>query len=386
MTGAATGPTLRSSSKEGATGNGRPGAFREARPALSDRPSDSSADPHAQAAALARVADRYAVRITPHLSAHMDADDAEADPLARQFVPTVAELDEAPDERGDPIGDSVHSPMPGLVHRYPDRVLLMPVEVCAAYCRFCFRRAVVGQGDGLLPSEDLERALAYIAGCKDVWEVILTGGDPLVLSPRRLADLVARLDAMEHVGVIRLHTRLPVHDPARVDAALVAALATARDSAVWVAVHANHAAEFTPEVRAAVARLADAGIPLVGQTVLLRGVNDSAEALAELFRAMVRNRIKPYYLHHPDLAQGTGHFRLPVLDGQRLVRTLRGRVSGLCQPTYVLDIPGGHGKVPLSAGHVIHEGDGSLTVEDPWGRLHAYPPPVPGLDDDGGAA
>lgn len=322
---------------------------------------------------LARVAERYAVRLTPHLAAHMDGADP-AHPLTRQFQPSIEELSTAPEERADPIGDGAHSPVPGVVHRYPDRVLLMPVGVCAAYCRFCFRRAVVGQGDGLLPAEALDQAVAYVEAHPEVWEVILTGGDPLVMSPRRLAELMARLDAIPHVGVIRLHSRLPVHDPERVDAALVEALATPRDAAVWLAVHANHAAEFTPEVRAALGRVAAAGIPMVGQSVLLRGVNDTAEALTDLFRAMVRNRVKPYYLHHPDLAEGTGHFRLPLAQGRALVQGLRGAVSGLCQPTYVLDIPGGHGKVPMTPDALRQAGDGGCLVEDPWGRLHRYPP------------
>lgn len=324
-------------------------------------------------AALARVAERYAVRVTPHLAAHMAADDP-ADPIARQFQPTAAELDSTPEERADPIGDHAHSPVPGVVHRYPDRVLLMPVGICAAYCRFCFRRAVVGQGDGLLPEEALETALAYIESRPEVWEVILTGGDPLVMSPRRLARLLERLDAIPHVGVIRLHSRLPIHDPARVDADLVAVLAAPVETAVWLAVHANHAAEFTPEVRRALARVAGAGVPMVGQTVLLRGVNTDAETLTALFRAMVRNRIKPYYLHHPDLAEGTGHFRVPLAEGRRLVQGLRGTVSGLCQPTYVLDIPGGHGKVPMTPDHLHEDEHGTCVVEDPWGRLHRYPP------------
>lgn len=323
--------------------------------------------------ALARVAERYAVRVTPHLAALMEGGDP-ADPLVRQFEPSAEELVTVPEERADPIGDAAHSPVPGIVHRYPDRVLLMPVGVCAAYCRFCFRRAVVGLGDGVLPADQLDAAVAYIESRPEVWEVILTGGDPLVLSPRRLSDLLARLDAIPHVGVIRLHSRLPIHDPGRFDADLVAALATPRDSAVWLAVHANHAREFTPEVRAALARVSGAGIPMVGQSVLLRGVNDDAATLTDLFRVMVRNRIKPYYLHHPDLAEGTGHFRVDLAQGRRLVQGLRGSVSGLCQPTYVLDIPGGHGKVPMTPDHLREGADGSCLVEDPWGRLHRYPP------------
>jgi lysine 2,3-aminomutase len=199
--------------------------------------------------------------------------------------------------------------------------------------------------------------------------VILTGGDPLVLSARRLAQTVARLAAIDHVKVLRLHTRVPVADPEAVTPELAAALRSSRLPA-YVAIHANHARELTPAARAACARLADAGIPLLGQSVLLKGVNDEAAALEALFRAMVETRIKPYYLHHADLAPGTGHFRTTIAQGQALMRDLRGAVSGLCQPTYVLDIPGGHGKVPVGPGYLGADGE----VEDPAGGRHAYPP------------
>ena len=292
-----------------------------------------------------------------------------AGPVARQFLPSAAELDTTPEELADPIGDEAHSPVKGIVHRYADRVLLKPLHVCPAYCRFCFRREVVGPGSEALNEAELDAALAYVATHPAVWEVILTGGDPLMLSARRLARIVTALDAIAHVGVIRLHTRVPVLAPEMLDAARLAAL-QARDSAVYVALHANHADEFTPAALAACAALADAGIPLLGQTVLLRGVNDDAATLEALFRTMVRNRIKPYYLHHGDLAPGTAHFRTTIADGQDLMRNLRGRVSGLCQPTYVLDIPGGHGKVPVGPGYLPAEGQ----VIDPAGNIHAYPP------------
>ena len=324
--------------------------------------------------ALERVAARYAVAVTRDLIELIDAADP-ADPVAAQYLPHAAELDAHPLERADPIGDAAHSPVAGIVHRYPDRVLLKPTHACAVYCRFCFRREVVGPGgEGALSPAGLDAALAYVAARPKVWEVVVTGGDPLALSPRRLADLGARLAEIEHVKVVRFHTRLPVVAPARVTPALARAL-RASGKSVWVAVHANHAREFTPAARDACARLSDAGVPLLGQTVLLAGVNDTPEALEALMRAMVEARIKPYYLHHPDLAPGTARFRLPVEDGRALVRGLRGRVSGLCQPTYVLDIPGGHGKAPLGPDHWR-----GGQVEDPWGEVHAYPPP-PAAED-----
>lgn len=317
------------------------------------------------AARLARVTDRYAVSLTPYLIDTL-AGRPPDDPLIRQYIPDEAEAETTPEEDADPIGDHAHCPVKGIVHRYPDRVLLKPLHACAVYCRFCFRRAMVGPGGEALSDTELDAALAYIRDHQAVWEVVLTGGDPLMLSPRRIAGIADALAAIPHVETMRLHTRLPMVDPERITPDLVASLRR-EGVATWVALHANHAEEFTPPVRAAVARLADAGIPLLGQTVLLKGVNDTAESLEALFRAMVRNRIKPYYLHHTDLAPGTGHFRTTIEHGQALVDALRGRVSGVCQPTYVLDIPGGHGKAPL--GRSWYE-DGE--VRDYNGVSHRY--------------
>jgi lysine 2,3-aminomutase len=318
--------------------------------------------------ALEEVAARYAVAITPAMAELIQAGDAH-DPIAAQFAPDAAELETRAEELADPIGDDVHEVTPGLVHRYPDRVLLKLVSACAVYCRFCFRRETVGpNGAGTLARDDLEAMLAYIRGHAEIWEVIVSGGDPLVASPRRLADLMQAIGAIDHVKVVRFHTRVPVVSPERVTHELIAAL-KASGKATWVAIHANHPRELTAEARAAIACLADSGIALVSQTVLLAGINDDPEVLGSLMRGFVECRVKPYYLHHPDLAPGTGHFRLPIARGREVMKALRGRYSGLCQPTYVLDIPGGHGKVPVGPDHV---GDG--TVEDPNGRVHLYPP------------
>ena len=322
-------------------------------------------------AELEGVAARYAVAITPAMADLCDAADP-ADPIAAQFVPSERELLAAPGEDADPIGDDVHTPVEGLVHRYPDRVLLKLTHACAVYCRFCFRRETVGPGGaGGLSSAALGKALAYVAARPAIWEVILSGGDPLVLSARRLRAVMTGLAAIDHVKVVRVHTRVPVVDPAAIDADLVAALRCA-GKAVYVAVHANHPREFTSAARAACARIVDAGLPMLGQTVLLAGVNDDADTLAALMRAMVETRIKPYYLHHGDLAPGTGHFRTSIETGRTLMRDLRGAVSGLCQPTYVLDIPGGHGKVPIGPDHVGRDPDGGLSIEDPNGVFRPY--------------
>lgn len=322
--------------------------------------------PAAPTPALERVAAQYAVAITPAMADLIEAAD---DPIARQFVPSVAELVQAPEESADPIGDDTHSPVAGIVHRYPDRVLLKVNHNCAVYCRFCFRREMVGpEGIRPLSPDELDAAVAYVADRPEVWEVIVTGGDPFVLSPRRLRDLMARLARIDHVKVVRFHTRVPAVEPETVTDELVAAL-RCPGKAVYVALHANHARELTPAARAACAKLVDAGIPMLGQTVLLRGVNDDPEGLAALLRAFVETRIKPYYLHHGDYAPGTGHLRTTIAEGQGLMKAIRGRVSGLAQPTYVLDIPGGHGKVPVGPAYL----DDSV-VEDPNGVRHAYPP------------
>jgi lysine 2,3-aminomutase len=321
---------------------------------------------------MRRVAERYAVALTADVAGLIDPADP-ADPIAAQFLPDADELATAPGDRTDPIGDERWSPLPGIVHRYRDRVLLKPTLVCPVYCRFCFRREHVGQPGAMLDDDALARALDYIRERPEIWEVIVTGGDPFLLSARRIGRIVRALDRIPHIAVIRFHTRVPIVDPRRIRPALVAALAA--EKAVYVVVHANHPRELTPAVREALSRLSRAGIPLLAQTVLLRGVNDDAAVLEALLRGLVAMRVKPYYLHHPDLAPGTAHFRLGIEEGQRLVAALRGPVSGLCQPTYVLDLPGGYGKVPLAASAARPADQaGQWLVTDPAGREHRYPP------------
>lgn len=319
--------------------------------------------------AIAAVMDRYAVSLTDTVLAAMDAQNP-ADPVARQYLPAADELVNTPEELADPIGDDAHSPVKGIVHRYPDRVLLKPVHVCAVYCRFCFRREKVGPGSEGLSEDELAAALDYIRRAPNVWEVILTGGDPLVLSPRRLSAIMAALGDMPHVEVIRFHTRVPVAAPDRVTPEMIAALQS--DKAVYAVVHANHAQELTAPVKEALQKFTAAGIPLLSQSTLLRGVNDNAQALENLFRALTALKVKPYYLHHPDLAPGTSHFRLTIEKGQELMRGLQGRVSGIALPRYMLDIPGGHGKVPVEPCWIEPAPDGGYDVRDFRGQIHRY--------------
>jgi len=318
--------------------------------------------------AVAAVEERYAVAISPAMHALIEHPD---DPVGRQFIPDAAELITAPHESGDPIADDALSPIKGVVHRYPDRALLKPLLVCPVYCRFCFRRVHVGPDGGLLSEAELQAAYDWFAAHPAIREVILTGGDPLMLSARRLGAIVAALSAIPHIETLRVHTRVPVADPGRVTEALAAALET--KLSVWVVAHANHAREFTPAARTALRRLLARGIPLLGQSVLLRGVNDSAEALERLFRAMLAARVKPYYLHQLDPAPGTARFHVPIEEGRRLLRSLRGRVTGLAWPTYVLDIPGGHGKVPVGPDYLQADDH----VRDATGCRHPLPVALP---------
>jgi lysine 2,3-aminomutase len=314
-----------------------------------------------EGAAIEAVAARYAIAVTPIMRALIEVPN---DPIGRQFIPVAAELITAPHEHPDPIGDDKFSPVKGVVHRYPDRALLKPLLICPVYCRFCFRREHVGPDGGVLTDRELDAAYAWFAAHTAIREVILTGGDPLMLSARRLGAIIARLSAIPHIETLRIHTRVPTTDPARVNGPLTDALSTGLPP--WLVLHANHAREFTDQGRSALMRLRRAGLPMLGQSVLLRGVNDSAEALEALFRAMIAVGVKPYYLHQLDAAPGTARFHVPIAEGQRLLAALRGRVTGLAWPTYVLDIAGGHGKVPIGPGFL--EADGS--VRDSSGVRH----------------
>ena len=328
-----------------------------------------------EAPGLARVVERFALAITAEMAGLIDPSDP-ADPIAAQFVPHRDELDVAADETTDPIGDDPHEVAPGLTHRYRDRVLLKPTHLCRIYCRFCFRRDRVGASETTLDAAEIEAALAHVAADPGIFEVILTGGDPLVLSDRRLADLLDRIEAIPHVAVVRIHSRVPVVDPARIGEDLVRLLR--RRFATWMVVHVDHPRELTEAAAAALGRLVDGGVPLLSQTTLLAGINAEAAVLEALFRRLVALRVKPYYLHHLDRAEGTARFRTTVAEGRALMRALRGGLTGIAQPTYVLDIPGGAGKVPIGPDPLTALGEGDApgttrwSVEDPQGGRHDW--------------
>jgi lysine 2,3-aminomutase len=310
--------------------------------------------------------------ITPHFLSLIDPGDVR-DPLRLQVVPRTAELAPTSWDRRDPLGEEELEVVPFLVHRYPDRVLLLATDRCAAYCRFCTRKRFVGQGP-TPTSEHLDAALAYIAAHPEIHEVIVSGGDALLLSDDKLAALLSRLRAIAHLDVIRLATRMLAFAPQRVTPALLDVIGTpAHGPATYVLSHFNHARELAPRAREAIAALVDAGVPVLNQTVLLRGVNDDRAALLALFRALTRLRARPYYLHQCDLAPGTEPFRVPLAEARALHASLRGHLSGLSIPTLVVDIPGGLGKVPMNEVPIVSEADDHVVLRGFEGETARYP-------------
>lgn len=319
---------------------------------------------------LSQVVNNFAVGISPQMQKLIDSNDSE-DPIAKQFVPTIDELDISPLEIQDPIGDDRHTMVKGVIHRYSDRCLLTPIYICPVYCRFCFRREKIATANTTLTPQELDVAFNYIDHHKEIWEVILTGGDPLILKAPTLKKIIDRLCEIDHVEVIRIHTRVPVVDSQRINQEMIKTLKCKK--AIFVILHANHPNEFTSEASQACNTLIDAGIPMLSQTVLLKNLNDNIETLSTLMRCFIKHRIKPLYLHHSDLVRGTKHFRTSITHGQQLIKQLRGHFSGICQPTYVLDIPGGYGKVPIGPNYIkTLENDKRYRIEDYLGNMHEY--------------
>ncbi len=314
---------------------------------------------------LSAVEAKYPLRITPY---YLGLIKQVGDPIWKQSVPDLHEL--ADDGLADPLAEEEFSPVPAIIHRYPDRVIFYVSGSCASYCRFCTRKRKVGCPDMALSFRELREGIEYIAANPQIRDVIFSGGDPLVLPDSVLGDLLARVHAIPHVEIIRIGTRVPVTLPERITDRLCTLLK--KFQPLYLNTHFNHPRELTPEASEACARLVDAGIVLGNQTVLLRGVNDRPEIISELFRGLLKMRVRPYYLHHMDLTRGTGHFRTSVKTGLKIIHSLRGPVSGLASPHYVIDLPGGKGKVPLLPEYLKKRGD-TLLIHTADGSVVEYP-------------
>lgn len=316
----------------------------------------------------------FPLSITPYYASLIDTSDPNC-PIRRQCVPRAQEADEVPGDLRDPLGEEANEVAPHLIQRYPDRALLLATDRCSVYCRFCTRSRMVGHGGGTRSLESLEPAFAYLRAHPGVQEVIISGGDPLVMSDARVAALLARLADIESIGNVRLASRTPVTLPQRITESLCRALRT--HPCLWLMTHFNHPRELTPEAKAACARLVDHGIPIMNHTVLLRGVNDDATVLEALFRGLVRARVRPYYLLQADPVRGTGHLRTPLDVGLSIMERLQGRLSGIALPKFIVDTPNGRGKVPVGANNIVARRDGSTTLRTFRGELVDYiDPPV----------
>ncbi len=329
-----------------------------------------------QEGAKRALAEGFPMSITPYYLSLCHPTDENC-PIRLQCVPRATEAIEVPGDLRDPLGEEVHEVAPNLVQRYPDRVLLLATDRCAVYCRFCTRSRMVGDGGGARSMQALEPAFDWIERHPEVHDVILSGGDPCMMSTPRIVRLLERLERIEHVDYVRLATRVPVTLPQRVTNELCKAIRAAHP-AVWVMTHFNHPKELTETAVAACGRLADHGLVVMNQSVLLRGVNDDAAVLESLFRGLVRARVRPYYLLQMDPVRGTGHLRTPLRRGLELMRSLQGRVSGIALPKFVVDTPGGLGKVPLGPDYIVNEAPGVTTLETFRGEHVDYvdPPEV----------
>lgn len=326
----------------------------------------------AERAGLAATLGRLRMAVTPYYLSLIDLNDP-YDPIRRQAIPTEKELYFAPYEDADPLAEDEFSPCPGLTHRYPDRVLLLVTDQCAMYCRHCTRRRFAGQFDSHVPAEQLDRCIDYIRRHSEVRDVLVSGGDPLMLSDEQLEHIFSRLHKIPHVEVVRFGTRTPAVCPQRITPELCAILK--KFHPLWCNVQFNHPSELTREAVAACEMLADAGIPLGNQSVLLAGVNDCVYVMTELLNGLVKARVRPYYLYNCDPSLGLSHFRTPVSKGIELMEALRGHTSGFCIPTYVVDTPGGGGKIPILPNYVISQTPRKIVFRNFEGVITTYTEP-----------
>ena len=322
-----------------------------------------------EARAVTRKSGRFIMGIPPYWAALMDADDPMC-PIRRQAVPVEDEYKLSPNDMIDPLSEDSHMPVPGLVHRYPDRVLLLVVEVCSMYCRFCTRSRVVGTTAGYSRPANIDNAIEYIKAHRKIRDVLISGGDPLTLSDDRLDEVLTKLKAIPHVEFVRIGTRNPVTLPYRVTESLCEVLR--KHKPVWMSLHFNHPKEVTPQAKKACGMLADSGVPLGSQTVLMKGINDRAAIMKKLFHELLKIRVRPYYIYQCDPVKGTAHFRTPVATGIQIIEKLRGHTTGYAVPTFVVDGPGGGGKIPLMPNYVVSVKDGVWTLRNFAGKLFTY--------------
>lgn len=326
----------------------------------------------AEAEGIQRTLGKLRMAITPYYLSLIDPNDPN-DPIRKQAVPTVAETYIAPEDGKDPLHEDTDSPVPGLTHRYPDRVLLLITDQCGMYCRHCTRRRFAGHDDRPVDIRRVDRAIDYIAAHPEVRDVLLSGGDALIMEDDKLEHIIRRLRAIEHVEIVRIGSRAPVVLPQRITPALCDMLR--KYHPVWVNTHFNHPNEITPEASMACAMLADAGIPLGNQSVLLAGVNDCAHVMCRLVRMLVKIRVRPYYIYQCDLSQGLSHFRTPVSKGIEIMEALRGHTSGFAVPTFVVDAPGGGGKTPVMPTYIISQSPRKIVLRNFEGVITTYTEP-----------
>ncbi len=325
-----------------------------------------------EAEGIKKALAKFRMAITPYYLSLIDPNDP-FDPIRRQAIPQGAECNIAPADLNDPLHEDEDSPAPGLTHRYPDRVLFLITDMCSMYCRHCTRRRFAGQKDDESPSERIEKCLAYIEKTPQVRDVLLSGGDALMVSDKKLEYIIQRLRAIPHVEIVRIGSRTPVVCPQRITPELCEMLK--KYHPIWLNTHFNHPNEFTPEAEQALARLANAGIPLGNQTVLLRGVNDCVHVMKKLMHELVRNRVRPYYIYQCDLSMGLEHFRTPVSKGIEIIENLRGHTSGYAVPTFVVDAPGGGGKTPVMPQYVISQSPDKVILRNFEGVITTYTEP-----------
>ena len=315
---------------------------------------------------------RLALAVTPYFASLMDPFNPNC-PIRRQAIPRVEEIHLSKNEMVDPLGEDKHSPVPGLVHRYPDRVLLLVTDQCAVYCRYCTRRRLVGSHERSITQGNFEEVLRYLKSHRKVRDVLLSGGDPLLLENERLEEILSRLRALPHIELLRIGTRVPVTLPQRITGGLVRMLK--KYHPLMISIHFTHPKEITEAVRRACNELADGGIPLGSQTVLLKSINDKPYIMKKLVQELLKIRVRPYYIYQCDLAMGTEHFRTSVATGIQIIEKLRGHTTGYAVPTYVVDAPGGGGKIPLQPDYVVSRGKGKIALRNYEGKIFEYSEP-----------